>query len=70
MQACLEREILAGVAPRPDPGGFARGAEAQPDVLHAVLCLLAGVDFLSREAVAPEPERVALARREGWIWVR
>jgi predicted nuclease with RNAse H fold len=42
--------------------------DASPDEFDAALCLLAAKDFL--EAKALPPEDVALARREGWIWVR
>ncbi len=38
------------------------------DALDAVLCVLAGVDFLQREVY--EPEDLKLAKKEGWIWVR
>lgn len=38
------------------------------DALDAVVCLLAGADFLLGNA--DPPEDLALARREGWIWVR
>jgi predicted RNase H-like nuclease len=38
------------------------------DALDAVLCTLAGGDFLRGEAVPPE--NTELAEREGWIWVR
>ena len=38
------------------------------DVLDAVLCIVAGLDFL--EGAATPPEDPGLARREGWIWVR
>jgi len=37
-------------------------------VLDAVLCVVAGLDFLAGEA--PGPEDPETARREGWIWVR
>jgi predicted RNase H-like nuclease len=36
--------------------------------LDAVVCAVAGADFLRNEAVAPDDE--ALARREGWVWFR
>lgn len=36
--------------------------------LDAAICVLAGIDFLSGRAVAPD--NAALARREGWIWVK
>ena len=38
------------------------------DVLDATLCVVAALDFLSGEVIAPEEPEVA--RREGWIWVR
>lgn len=40
------------------------------DVLDAVVCLLAGADFLLGRAKPPEGEEVALAQKEGWIWCR
>ena len=39
-----------------------------PDVLDAMICILAGGDFLSGKAYAPED--LALAKKEGWIWIR
>jgi hypothetical protein len=42
--------------------------EANDDALDAVLCVLAGADFLRDEAFRP-PD-LELARKEGWIWVR
>jgi hypothetical protein len=39
-------------------------------VLDAVVCVLAGADFLNGNAVGPGPNHVAAARKEGWIWVR
>lgn len=41
---------------------------ASPDVRDAVVCTLAGADFLAGRALAPDD--LAVARREGWIWVR
>lgn len=38
------------------------------DVLDAIICLLAGADFLRGRCM--EPEDSQLAKREGWIWVR
>ena len=45
--------------------GVIRGSD---DALDAVVCLLAAQDFLQGEAMPPPDP--ALARREGWIWVR
>jgi hypothetical protein len=42
--------------------------DLQRDALDAVICILAGVDFVRGDAMPPED--LGLARREGWIWVR
>lgn len=42
--------------------------EASADVLDAAVCVLAGADFLRDSAVPPG--NLALAQREGWIWLR
>jgi len=40
-------------------------------VLDSVLCAIAAVDFLEERALTPQTdEEKALARKEGWIWVR
>lgn len=47
----------------------AKGPMLESDhVLDAGLCVLAGADFARGRGIRPENE--ALARREGWIWVR
>lgn len=38
------------------------------DILDAVVCALAGVDFLEGTAIPPDQPQLAL--KEGWIWVR
>lgn len=38
------------------------------DVFDAVVCVLAAVDFVA--GAAPAPDDLALAQREGWMWVR
>lgn len=38
------------------------------DVLDALVCVLAGADFLAGQAMPPED--ADLAMKEGWIWVR
>ena len=39
-----------------------------PDVLDAMICVLAGADFLAGRAYPPAD--LALAQKEGWIWIR
>lgn len=41
---------------------------ASSDALDAVVCVLAGADFVRGNVI--EPEDMDVARREGWIWVR
>jgi hypothetical protein len=57
-------ELAARAALPADGSSLVRSA----DLLDAALCLLAAADFLSGQAMPPTDE--ALARREGWIWVR
>lgn len=42
--------------------------DQRTDVFDAALCTLAGIDFL--RGVAIPPDNLALARKEGWAWVR
>jgi hypothetical protein len=42
-------------------------AVASDHILDAVVCALAGYDFAKGDAVPPND--LALAQREGWIWV-
>lgn len=40
------------------------------DILDAVVCTVAGADFLNGYCVAPDEKEVNTAKKEGWIWVR
>jgi len=52
-------------------GPVRKAAAADADLLDAALCTLAAADVLAGRAVAPRGRQErALARREGWIWVR
>jgi hypothetical protein len=51
-----------------DPPAATTEIIASADVLDAVVCVLAGHDFLRRLALDPAPDD-PLAVREGWIWV-
>lgn len=67
-QVYARREILKDLSGeiklRADP----KSLEASADALDAVICVVAGVDFLSGRCTPPTDE--ALAKREGWIWFR
>lgn len=41
--------------------------KADDDILDAVVCVLAGADYLSGKTIQPTNE--VLAKKEGWIWV-
>lgn len=41
-----------------------------PHKRDAVLCALAGTDFLRGLSVAPTPDDLETAKKEGWIWAR
>ncbi|MEC8989950.1 MAG: DUF429 domain-containing protein, partial [Candidatus Latescibacterota bacterium] len=36
--------------------------------LDAVLCMIAGADFVYGNVVKPTAKEMETARREGWIW--
>jgi hypothetical protein len=39
------------------------------NALDAVVCILAGIDFLSRETMEPKESQIEIAKKEGWIWL-
>jgi hypothetical protein len=43
-------------------------AKESADSLDAIICVLAGMDFLKGDA--HPPEKSELAAKEGWIWVK
>ena len=61
-------EILTGLTHYLDVGGFDDLLLADDNALDAVICALAGFDFLNGKAAPPRDRE--LARKEGWIWVR
>jgi len=42
--------------------------EKNDDALDAAICILAGADFLRGDVL--QPEDIALAKKEGWIWIK
>jgi hypothetical protein len=67
-QGPVRQQILAGLAQHIDLPEDLSAAAADADVLDALLCVLAGCDFLAGRAMPPEDW--TLAQKEGWIWVR
>jgi predicted RNase H-like nuclease len=65
-QGAERGEILTALRQSISLGPHAPVLRAHADALDAVVCLLAGMDFLENRAMAP-PD-LAVARREGWIW--
>lgn len=41
---------------------------SDPDTLDAMICVLAGADFLAGKAYPPT--NLSMAQKEGWIWIR
>jgi len=44
--------------------------EQKPDVFDAVICVLAGVDFVQSKCISIPNEDAEIAKKEGWIWVK
>jgi predicted nuclease with RNAse H fold len=65
-QADERREILASLDRLLDVDGHRALLEGSADALDAVVCTLAGKDFVEGRAMPPEDS--TLAQREGWIW--
>jgi predicted nuclease with RNAse H fold len=61
-------EILARLGERLALPADTTRIVSNADVLDAVVCILATVDFVADQAI--QPANWALAEKEGWIWVR
>jgi hypothetical protein len=61
-------EMLKALSDWVKVGEHASDLVENPDVLDAVVCVVAGMDFISGKAKHPPDKK--LAEREGWIWVR
>ena len=44
--------------------------EENDDALDAVICVLAGIDFLRKNVIIPDQSEIQFAEKEGWIWVQ
>ena len=64
----VRQQILAGLGQFITLPEDLTPALADADVLDALLCVLAGCDFLAGRAMPPEDW--PLAQKEGWIWLR
>jgi len=64
----VRREIIADLRKMMMMPANQNLLEEDVDTLDAVLCVLAGVDFLKGEVIFPKD--MALAQKEGWTWIR
>lgn len=65
----IRRDLVAALSQEVQLDDSAKDSMQRNDhVLDAVVCALAGFDFLTGSVVRPQDS--ALAQREGWIWVR
>ena len=60
------REIVAALLTKLKIADSVVDLTQSADLVDAAVCVLAGADFLSGRAMAPEDR--TLAEREGWIW--
>jgi hypothetical protein len=67
-QRAVRKEILHGIREHVELVVNGSVPKANADALDALVCVLAGFDFLLGMAVGPDD--LDLARKEGWIWVR
>lgn len=59
-----KNDHLSGVA------GVSTEMQETDHALDAIVCCLATADFLRGDAIPPDPDQVALAKKEGWIWAK
>jgi hypothetical protein len=69
-QAPARKAILQKLAKVVDVNLVLDAAEANADVLDAIVCVIAGADFLRGACRSPSADELPLAEREGWIWFR
>lgn len=67
-QIAVRRDIAMRIADR--FRALDAHCEASANAFDAALCVLAATDFLSGDCEPPDEHNEAIARREGWIWVR
>jgi hypothetical protein len=69
-QAPARKAIVEKLGQVVELGRVRDAAEANADVLDAIVCVIAGVDFLRDRCRALTADERRLADREGWIWFR
>jgi predicted nuclease with RNAse H fold len=61
--------IICSLAPEIEMGALELESAVESDhVLDALICVLAGLDYLNGDVIRPND--LELAQREGWIWVK
>jgi len=73
-QEGVRQDILKGLRKHAQLPSDLTLAEEDANVLDAIICVLAGSDFLAGNALAPSdaspPVGIAEAQKEGWIWIK
>lgn len=70
MQSEARAAIIQSLSPLTDLHAVSGTMRINADALDAVVCVIAGADFLAGSCRAPSPEERSVADREGWIWFR
>lgn len=68
-QVAIRQQILRGLEDVVRLDTDLASAKANPDTLDAIVCVLAGRDFLAGKALSPN-NAVGGAKKEGWIWIK
>lgn len=68
-QVTVRQQILRGLKTLLRLDADLALAESDSDTLDAIVCVLAGKDFLAGKALSPH-DLVDDAKKEGWIWIK
>jgi predicted RNase H-like nuclease len=69
-QADARASIVERLSERTDILAVGEAMRKSADMLDAVVCVIAGADFLAGQCRAPSSAELPTAEREGWIWFR
>ncbi len=63
------RQMIQTLAKTTDVSQVSQQAEESEHVFDALLCVVAAFEFINGRCVEPKNHEMALAKKEGWIWV-